>query len=163
MLTNKLVVVFIICIVAGSTLSSPAQQVLREIDPAELSIEEFGVAQGLSQGMVHGLQVDLKGYLWIATKDGLNRYDGNHFHVLRHDPGDSNSIASNYIRSLHIDDKGLIWVGTNNAGLDLYDPANSKFIHFGSTLKSSTGSNIQCVTRIISDPSGKIIIWDGTG
>jgi streptogramin lyase/two-component sensor histidine kinase len=155
--------IFITCLLTVITGYLPAQQVLRQVDPVELSIEEIGVAQGLSQGMVHGLQVDLKGYLWIGTKDGLNRYDGNHFHVFRHDPHDPTSIASNYIRSLNIDDRGLIWIGTNAAGLDLYDPVKSAFIHFGKVLNSSHVPMMQCVTQIFSDPNGKVILWDGTG
>ena len=140
-----------------------AQPLLRELPPGELSIEEIGVAQGLSQGMIHGLDVDLKGYLWIATKDGLNRYDGHHFHVFRHDPQDKESIASNYIRSLHIDDRGLIWVGTIASGLELYNPTTSSFIHFGKELNPRSQSNIRSVTRIFSDAAGRVLIWDGAG
>ncbi len=140
-----------------------AQERITQGPTVELKIEELGVAQGLSQGMIHGLDVDLKGYLWIGTKDGLNRYDGNHFHVFRHDPQDTNSIASNYIRSLHIDDRGLIWVGTNASGLDLYDPTQMRFIHFGNTMNPASPSMIQSVARIFSDPSGRVLIWDGTG
>lgn len=131
--------------------------------PLELKIEEIGVEQGLSQGMIHGMHMDLKGYLWIATKDGLNRYDGNHFQVFRHDPQDPNSIASNYTRSLHVEDRGLIWVGTNSHGLDLYDPAQSKFIHFGSSLNPSSASRIKSVPHIYSAPSGEVMIWDAEG
>ena len=82
-------------LLAASPLYIHAQQTITLGDPVALSIEEIGVADGLSQGMIHGLNVDLKGYLWIGTKDGLNRYDGNHFQVFRHDPQDTNSIASN--------------------------------------------------------------------
>ncbi len=123
----------------------------------------MGVAQGLSQGMIHGMVIDLKGYLWIGTKDGLNRYDGNHFHVLRHDAQDTNSIASNYIRCLHIDARGLIWAGTNADGLELYDPAQSRFIHFGTGHNPASPLKMQSVTRIFSDPSGRILVWDGSG
>lgn len=143
--------------------NASAQVRIVEGPPVQLKIEEIGVAKGLSQGMIHGMDVDLKGYLWIATKDGLNRYDGHNFHVFRHDPQDTNSIASNYIRSLHVDDRGLIWVGTNANGLDLYDPAQMRFIHFGPGTNPAATSRIQSVARIISDPSGRVLIWDGTG
>src|SRR6187399_2251455 len=111
---NMRYISFLILLVTGILVTTPfcleAQQVIRKGEPIQLSIEEIGVADGLSQGMIHGLDVDLKGYLWIATKDGLNRYDGKHFHVFRHEPQDTTSIASNYTRSLHVDDRGLIWV-----------------------------------------------------
>ena len=154
---------WITCLQGLSILSIQAQEIIRQAGPVELSIEEITVAQGLSQGMIHGLEVDLKGYLWIATKDGLNRYDGTHFHIFRHDQHDTNSIASNYIRSLHIDEKGLIWVGTNASGLDLYDPAKAGFIHFGNLLASPSTPSFQSISWIYSDPSGKILVWDDTG
>src|SRR5258706_14327955 len=113
MRTNSGLAIFITCLLTVVTGYMPAQQVIRQVDPVDLYIEEIGVAQGLSQGMIHGMDVDKNGYLWIGTKDGLNRYDGNHFHVFRHDPHYNGSIASNYVRSLHIDDQGLIWIGTN--------------------------------------------------
>ncbi len=156
-------IVCVSCLLALTTLPIQAQETIRPADPVELAIKEIGVAQGLSQGMIHALDVDHQGYLWVGTKDGLNRYDGNHFQVFRHDPHDTNSIASNYIRSLHVDDQGLIWVGTNDSGLDLYLPEKAEFIHFGTTLNPSSTSRIQSVSAIFCDPSGKILIWDGTG
>jgi len=164
---NMRYISFLILLVTGLLAATPfclkAQQVVRQGDPIELSIQELGVADGLSQGMIHGLVVDLKGYLWIATKDGLNRYDGNHFHVFRHYPQDPTSIASNHTRSLHVDERGLIWVGTNSNGLDLYNPVNAEFIHFGSGTDITALSKIQSVTAIFSAPGGTIVIWDGTG
>ena len=150
-------------ILTAVPLCIKAQQVIREGEPFQLIVQEIGVSDGLSQGMIHGLDVDLKGYLWISTKDGLNRYDGNHFHVFRHDPQDTNSIASNHTRSLHIDERGLIWVGTNANGLDLYNPVNAEFIHFGSGPNVSAFSKIQSVTAIFSEPGGTVVIWDGAG
>ncbi|HEY3385941.1 MAG TPA: two-component regulator propeller domain-containing protein, partial [Saprospiraceae bacterium] len=164
---NRRFISFMILLATGFLSATPyylwAQQLIRQGDPIVLSIKEIGVADGLSQGMIHGLDVDLKGYLWIGTKDGLNRYDGNHFHVFRHEPKDTTSIASNYIISLHVDDRGLIWIGTNASGLDLYNPTKEEFIHFGSGYKATSRSRIQSVSKIYSSPDGTILVWDGTG
>jgi ligand-binding sensor domain-containing protein len=55
---------------------------------------------------------DRKGFLWFATQDGLNRYDGYSFKVFRHNPDDRHSISDNSINTLTIDSAGVLWIGT---------------------------------------------------
>jgi len=55
----------------------------------------------------------------------LNRYDGYHFVVYRHDPSDPNSIADNYIETVFEDSKGRLWVGTTSQGLELFNRETS--------------------------------------
>lgn len=55
---------------------------------------------------------DSKGYIWIGTNDGLNRYNGYDFKVYRHDEDVENTIANNYIVDLKEDNEGNIWAGT---------------------------------------------------
>jgi ligand-binding sensor domain-containing protein len=47
----------------------------------------IGVEQGLSQSAVRSIAQDSEGFLWIATWDGLNRYDGHTFVNYNHNPG----------------------------------------------------------------------------
>ncbi|NIW80881.1 MAG: hypothetical protein GWN16_16085, partial [Calditrichae bacterium] len=70
------------------------------------------INDGLSQNAVFAILQDHKGFMWLGTKDGLNRYDGYEFTVYRHDPFDSTSLSSNYITTLFEDHLGQIWVGT---------------------------------------------------
>ncbi len=99
-------------------------------DFQEYSIEQISLEQGLSQGMVYGMVQDQKGYIWVATKEGLNRYDGTGFKVFRHSPDDSLSISSNMVSALTIDNKQRLWIGTAGSGLNLFDPATESFIRF---------------------------------
>ena len=62
-----------------------------------LSFEHLSIEDGLSQITVHSILQDKKGFLWIGTEDGLNRYDGYNFVVYRSDPSDSNSLSDNFI------------------------------------------------------------------
>src|SRR6187455_3376039 len=82
----------------------------------------ISVADGLSQSSVYDIVQDKKGFMWIATQDGLNRYDGTNFQVYRDEPFDTNSISSNSTSSLLCDSRGRIWAGTANHGLNLYIP-----------------------------------------
>ena len=87
--------------------------------------EKITIEQGLSQGMIFDILQTRDGFLWIATKDGLNRYDGKQFKVYRNNPSDSNSLPSDDIWNIHEDKKGNFWVGTQN-GLCYFEPNGSK-------------------------------------
>ena len=64
--------------------------------------------------------------IWIATEDGLNRYDGAKFITYKHDPENEYSLCHNYVRVLYEDSKGRLFVGTYN-GIQLYDPETDSF------------------------------------
>ncbi|HTA64226.1 MAG TPA: two-component regulator propeller domain-containing protein, partial [Xanthomonadaceae bacterium] len=63
----------------------------------------YGVSDGLPSSSVNALAQDSRGYLWLATDDGLARYDGVGFKVWRHDPADAASLPGNLIQAIHVD------------------------------------------------------------
>lgn len=71
---------------------------------------------------------DREGYIWIGTRDGLNRFDGYSFKVFRHDPDVAETLGSNWITCLGCDREGNLWVGTLS-GLYRYDGARESFLH----------------------------------
>ena len=79
---------------------------------------------GLSQGYVVDILQDRRGFMWFATRDGLNRYDGYTFVVYKHDPNDPGSLSSNFLQDLMEDDHGNLWVATNT-GVNRFDPRPS--------------------------------------
>ena len=84
--------------------------------------------QGLSNNSITYIYKDSRGFIWIGTTDGLNRYDGNSFIVYRHNPLNQNSISDNFISSIIEDYEGNIWIGTQGGGLNRYDPYEEKFM-----------------------------------
>src|SRR5215472_2653935 len=76
---------------------------------------------GLSQGYVTAILQDRRGFMWFATRDGLNRYDGNSFVVYKNNPNDPASLGSNFIQALMEDDDGDLWIATNT-GVNRFDP-----------------------------------------
>jgi ligand-binding sensor domain-containing protein len=78
--------------------------------------DAISTEQGLSQGLVNDMLQDREGFIWIATKGGLNRYDGYTFKIFTTDPQDTSSISSNTVSNLLEDKKGRIWIGTNDGG-----------------------------------------------
>jgi len=96
---------------------------------SEIRFKRITTRNGLSQSNVTSVVKDSKGFLWITTRDGLNRYDGNEFKIYRYDPENKNSISSNYLSIVYRDKANRLWVG-GNAGLDRYDPRRDNFIHY---------------------------------
>jgi len=82
---------------------------------------------GISQSEVYSFLHDSKGFIWIGTIDGLNRYDGYEIEVFNTERNNPNTLSNNTIRSLAEDHLGRIWIGTND-GLNLYDP-KTELIH----------------------------------
>lgn len=79
------------------------------------------VSAGLSNSNVTCILQDRKGFLWVGTEDGLNKYDGYEFTIYRHRQQDSLSLVKNSINSLFEDSRGRVWVLTRGGGVHLYD------------------------------------------
>ena len=120
--------------------------------------EILTTTDGLSQGMVFALLQDQEGFIWIATKDGLNRYDGYEFKVFTNDPYNNQSLSSNTITRLFEDSQGRIWACAENAGLNIYDKNKGVFYRIENSTKNSksiSGNNISAIEEL---PDGRILI-----
>ncbi len=84
---------------------------------------------GLSQSVILDIVQDSTGFLWIATQDGLNRYDGNEFKVFKYSPTDSNSIKGNWINTLTLGNNSTLWIGTYRSGLGKLNLKTYKYTH----------------------------------
>lgn len=80
----------------------------------------------LSSSLINQIFQDERGFIWIATEYGLNRFDGFRFSKYRHIAGDSTSIKNNYVRTLFEDNKQNLLVGCID-GLMKYDPETDTF------------------------------------
>ena len=125
-----------------------------------LKFENISVEDGLSSYFVNCICQDSRGFLWIGTKDGLNRYDGFNFIKYHSNSFDDNSLSHNYITALREDkNKNGLWVGTQK-GLCYYSYKKEKFTCF---LSDSTNTNSLCnneISSISSSDDGNI--WIGT-
>ena len=91
-----------------------------------LTPEFFNTKQGLSSSKITCITKDDKGFIWIGTEDGLNKYDGHSFTVYKTKNDDSTSLFSNHILALYSDSRQCLWVGTSR-GLQYYDPSTNDF------------------------------------
>lgn len=124
-----------------------------------ISFDHLTIEEGLSQSTIFAITQDLKGFIWIATRDGLNRYDSHEIKVYRNNPDDPTSLISNIINSLFVDSKGRLWIGTYK-GICLYNPETDNFtriVNIPNKRSTLTSSSI----IVISEDREKNI-WVGT-
>ena len=124
----------------------------------EKAFESISIAQGLSQGMVYDILQDKEGFIWVGTKDGLNRYDGYHFKVFTNDPANNRSLSSNSINKLFEDSKGRIWVGTENEGLNIYDKKSGDFLRIKHSAANANGLSGNVIKVMEEMPDGRMLI-----
>lgn len=118
------------------------------------------VNEGLSHSAVKVVLQDHKGFIWIGTKDGLNRYDGYQFIVYRHEPGQVTSLSSQFITALHEDRWGNLWIGTLQGGLNKLEQRTGLIIPYLHSLGNENSLGADSVMALQEDSQGNL--WIGT-
>lgn len=118
----------------------------------------LSTTDGLSNSSVIALTQDRLGNMWLGTRNGLNKYNGDRFEVFKNNELDSTSLSNNDILSVLEDSDGFIWVGTYN-GLNKYDPIKNKFTRYFHQGKNTLLNNVVICSKEM--PNGEI--WFGTG
>jgi signal transduction histidine kinase/CheY-like chemotaxis protein/AraC-like DNA-binding protein/sugar lactone lactonase YvrE len=121
---------------------------------AQVRMESLTVADGLSQGFVTSIIQDEKGFLWMGTYDGLNRYDGYAVKQFKPKPFDSLSIQSSFITAIHEDLQHYLWIGTTE-GLYLFDPLKEHFYYLSDVKSPFAGQSIELIA---GDTFGNIFV-----
>lgn len=86
----------------------------------------FTTDQHLSSSLINNIYEDSKGMIWIATEDGLNRYDGSKVTIYKHDIEDKHSLVHNYVCAIFEDSHGNLYIGSYG-GLQIYNYAEDNF------------------------------------
>lgn len=110
---------------------------------SDLNFNSINISDGLSSSTVNFITQDKLGQIWLATNNGLNKFNGEEFVVYRNTPEDSSTISSNDVFNILEDIDGNLWIGTFD-GLNKYDPKKNQFKrYFSSSDKNSiTGNRI---------------------
>jgi len=113
---------------------------------------------GLSQGTVNCFYQDSKGFMWIGTQDGLNRYDAHSFKVYKKNINDSLSISGDNITCISGDLTGNLWLGTINEGVNLYNQETEKFKRFQNMPGNSSSISSNAIKALLADKHSNILI-----
>ena len=115
-----------------------------------LKFDHLGTQDGLSQMNVTCIMQEVRGFIWIGTDDGLNRYDGYKFITYHYDPKDNNSISSNFVSDIKQDKEGNLWVATKN-GLNKLDLKTGSFIRYMHDAANSNSISGNRINRLALD------------
>jgi ligand-binding sensor domain-containing protein/signal transduction histidine kinase/DNA-binding response OmpR family regulator len=122
-----------------------------------LKFKRITTEQGLSNSTIENIFQDKRGFIWLGTRDGLNRYDGYQMVVYRFDPKDSTSISDNFILYIYEDKKQQLWIGTIN-GLNRYDPATNRFVRYKHSNADPASISSNYVNCIHEDAKGNLYV-----
>jgi signal transduction histidine kinase/DNA-binding response OmpR family regulator/ligand-binding sensor domain-containing protein len=134
---------------------------LASIAAQNAAAERLTIENGLSQGMIFDICQTRDGFLWMSTKDGLNRYDGHNFKVFSNNPFDPFTLAENTVTALYEDSRGWLWVGTETKGLDLFDTQTGRVHHFPLNFKEDYLVERVAVVKIRESADGTIWVRKG--
>lgn len=128
----------------------------------QIHFDHISTEQGLSQTTVFSIAQDSSGFMWFATEDGLNRYDGYTFKVYRNYSKDSNSISEIGVRKLFVDRNGNLWIITLGGKLDRFDPVEETFLHYSFENNNSPSLKVTIIS-IAEDNHGIITAASSAG
>lgn len=94
---------------------------------AQFSFKHIDVSDGLTSNSINTVFRDSRGYLWIGTDFGLNRYDGYRIKKFYQNPSNSYSLRDNYVQKLSEDSQGYLWI-KSRTGITAFDTQHEMFI-----------------------------------
>ncbi len=124
-----------------------------------IQFDHLTTDDGLSQSTINNVYQDKKGFLWFATIDGLNRYDGYNIKVYKNNSEDPYSISGNTITCIVEDSLGRLWIGTRTQGINIYDPDKDFFKRMMHDRNSNSLSSNAIRTILIDEQNN---VWIGT-
>jgi signal transduction histidine kinase/ligand-binding sensor domain-containing protein/DNA-binding response OmpR family regulator len=109
-------------------LSTMAILLTSTIYAAEIErFEYFSTNEGLSQSTVTSIHCDSRGFLWIGTMNGLNRFDGYNFKIYQNTVSDKEKLTNNRVVSIWEDRQNFLWFETYDGYYHYYNPRNEIF------------------------------------
>ncbi|CCH52648.1 Sensor protein evgS [Fibrisoma limi BUZ 3] len=122
--------------------------------------EYLTVRNGLPQGFVKSMLQDQRGFIWLATRDGLCRHDGLRFKIYRHDPEDIRSLSFSSILEIKEDSRGRIWVLTENNHVDCFNPVTEQTVRVSNSTAFRQAIGRDILVSIAPDQQGNV--WVAT-
>lgn len=128
----------------------------------KLRFDHITTENGLSDNYVTHIFQDKKGFIWISTQDGINRFDGYTFKHYKHIPGNINSLSDYAVNHIFEDSKGIFWISTRD-GLNKFNPTTETFVHYKMDKDDPNSLSAKRLYGCVEDKNGNIWIATGKG
>jgi diguanylate cyclase (GGDEF)-like protein len=142
------------CAVFGSSAVTMAA------DAPPLILEHLTTVDGLPQGTVMTTLQDSQGFIWLATEDGLVRYDGHELARYAYSRNAPDGLPGNFAYQIIEDAHGDLWVALKDAGVARWNRASDTFTAFHHEPKNRDSLSSDAVRTLLVGPQGQI--WIGT-
>lgn len=96
----------------------------------EVKVRNLTTANGMSNNFVRAFYQDSRGFIWIASQNGLNRFDGNAFKVILPENNGRPTLAGGRIKALREDGNGFLWIVSEPDMISCYDIRRDRFADF---------------------------------
>ncbi|MFK7773527.1 MAG: ATP-binding protein [Saprospiraceae bacterium] len=126
----------------------------------DIQFRRLSIEDGLADNLVHDILMDSKGMVWLATHDGLSRYDGHHFKNYKVDKNNPNGLEGSVLMNIKEGENGVYWLACNGIGLIKFDSKTETFTSFRHNPQNPNSLSADGTTKIFIDENKEI--WIGT-
>ncbi len=95
--------------------------------PEQYAYTHYRLSDGLASNVVNNIVQDERGFLWLATNNGLQRFDGNKFITFNSDEGDASGLPSDEITQVYFDKKHNLWVATADNKVGIFNTHSFRY------------------------------------
>ena len=141
----------------------------------DTAFKTLGIADGLRSNSVTSVLADSRGYLWIGTYQGLNRYDGHQvktrfpesgdpsFFDGRSGRGERHEVFSETITSLEEDAAGHIWIECESGAYHIYDTKTARFMSKPESTLQALGMRLKGAYKVKVGQKGALWVLTESG
>jgi signal transduction histidine kinase/ligand-binding sensor domain-containing protein/DNA-binding response OmpR family regulator len=126
----------------------------------ELRFNRLSTSDGLASNGINDIIQDSHGFIWLATNNGLHRWDGYKIRIFLHDPNDSSTLSSSAANFLYEDSDNNIWIGAFREGLNRFNSIDESFTRYNIGNTNPEAHNQNIIAEICEDSDKNL--WIGT-
>ena len=128
-----------------------------------VQFSNFGVRSGLGTSVVNDLAQDSTGYIWVATADGIRRFDGHRFTDFRADPAKTDGLPDNSVECAFVDASNRKWFGTREGGIARFEETSGRFSRYAGGLGPVHTITEDREGRLLAATAHGVIAYDEAG
>lgn len=141
---------------------SPPVSLTEHFSSGDIRLRHLGIQDGLSHTLINDILQDQRGFLWIATVEGLSRYDGVNFKHFPRGLDLGHELPGSIVAALLETPDGILWISGGEGFLSRFDPSTERFKHFFPP--ESTNNPPRFFTNAFDrDPQGRLWIGSNVG